>query len=127
MENEQTLILNTADRTILRTLYKLHDTPLSLLQLHNESGFSLAQLGGFVSKFINNGIVDFRDESISLTAFGKKWLIANRVKIFYSRVPYDWRDIPGEMRINRRDMNSPYLPNKRKLGKHFLEDVGNLK
>jgi hypothetical protein len=125
MENNETLILNTADRTILRSLYTLRGTPLSLFQLHKELGFSPAQLGSFVSKFVEIGIVDLRDEAIMLTKFGRKWLVAHRMKIFYSRVLYDWRDIPKEMQKQKptKDMDTLYLPNKRSLGEHFLEDT----
>lgn len=123
MDTEQTLTINTADRTILRYLYRSSGTPLSLFQLHNDYSFSPAQLGSFVAKFGEIGIIDLHNEYISFTDFGKKWLISHRNTIFYSHVQYDWKEIPKEMRKREIDIGSLYLPQKRSLGKHFFEDV----
>ena len=86
MDTSQILILNTADRTILRYLYSSPDNPLSLFQLHKDYGFSPAQLGGFVDKLREIGVVGLHDECISLTDFGKQWLLSHRNKIFNSPV-----------------------------------------
>jgi hypothetical protein len=123
MDAEKTLIINTADRTILRYLYRSFGIPLSLFQLHNDYRFSPGQLGSFVAKLGEIGIIDLHNEYISLTDLGKKWLISHRNKIFYSHVQYDWREIPKEMRKREIDIDSLYLPKKSSLGKHFLEDV----
>jgi hypothetical protein len=123
MEDEETLILNTADRKILRTLYASLKPPLALFQLHKDLGFSPAQVGSFVAKFVKNGIVNLQDESISLTEYGRKWLIANRIKVFLSHVHYDWQDIPREMRKQKNDVTSLYSPKKCNLGEHFFEDT----
>lgn len=123
MENKEALILTTADRTILRLLYKSRHTPLSLFRLHKTLKFSLAQLGSFVSKFLKLGIIDLQDECITFTEFGRKWLITNRIKIFLSRTQYKWQDMPNSMRKKQIKIDSLYLPSRKCLGGHFFEDI----
>lgn len=123
MDNGQTITLNTADKTILLHLYKTYGIPQSLFQFHKEYAFSPAQLGSFVRKLGEFGIVELQDDCILLTEFGKKWLLSNRNKIFYSHIQYSWREIPDELREKKIDIDSLYLPKVRKLGKHFLEDA----
>lgn len=123
MDNGQTIILSTADKTILMHLYKTYRTPQSLFQLHKEYAFSPAQLGSFVRKLGEIDIIELQDDSISLTEVGKNWLLANRNKIFFSHIQYRWREVPEELREKKIDIDSLYLPKMRKLGKHFLEDL----
>ena len=122
MTNEITIILNTADKQILIHLYKTYGTPQSLFQLHNEYAFSPAQLGRFVKKLTSIGIIEIQNDNISLTTFGKKWLLSNRNLIFQKSVEYYWRKIPDELQQEKICINSLYKPKTRKLGKHFLED-----
>jgi hypothetical protein len=123
MDNGQTITLNTADKTILLHLYRTYGNPQSLFQLHKEYAFSPAQLGSFVRKLGEIGIVELQDDYILLTECGKNWLLSNRNKIFFSQVQYNWQEIPKEMQEIKIDIDSLYLPKVRKLGKHFLEDL----
>ena len=123
MDTDQILILTTADRMVLQHLYAYPDVPLSLFQLHKAYGFSPAQLGRFLAKLAGIGVVDHVDGNISITEFGKKWFLANRIAIFYSHVTYDWREIPIEMRKRKIEIDSLYAPEERELGKNFIEDV----
>ena len=123
MDNDQTITLNTADKTILVHLYKTYGVPQSLFKLHEKYAFSPAQLGGFVRKLREIGIIELQDDFILLTEGGKKWLLSNRKKIFFSHVQYSWREIPEKIRKKKIGIDSLFLPQKRKLGKHFFEDI----
>jgi hypothetical protein len=123
MNNGQTIIITTADKIVLLDLYRTYGTPQYLFQFHKKYSFSPGQLGSFVRKFGEVGIIELREDYILLTEYGKKWLLINRNRIFSSTVQYKWREIPEELREEKIDIDSLYLPKVRKLGKHFLEDV----
>ena len=123
MDTENVLTLTTADRTILRHLYGHPDSPTSLYELHVAHSFSPAQLGNFVAKLSGAEIIDFEGEKILITDFGKKWLLANRIAIFFQHVKYDFQEIPSEMLKNKIAINSLYSPQKEELGKNYFNDM----
>ncbi len=123
MNSDETLTVTTVDRSILKLLYLSQDTPISLYWFHEEFDFSPAQLGTFISKFSAIDVVNEQNNEISFTELGKIWLITHRKVIFLSRVKYDWREIPVEMFKLQIHVDSMYLPDWKKMGVNFFEDI----
>ena len=114
-------MMHSEEIEILRELIKSDSVDLYLF--HDKYKMSPAQLSRAVSKFASKSIISINENTITLTPYGKKWIINNRKALFLSPREKYWKQIPSEMQLENqlkvKKKNKKYM-----VGKSLLKKYG---
>lgn len=109
------------DIEFIKELY-IHNS-VSMYFFHEKYMLSPAQLGRTIRKFTNIECVIMNDDNIELTEKGRKWIIANRKKLFIKTKEKYWKNIPIEMIQETFKINDTYKPNTKKLDSELFKII----
>lgn len=105
----------SADRIIVSELVK--SQAVDLYEIHKKYLLSPAQLVDTIARLKAIGVIDDSElelSSIKLTSQGLSVLMSYRAEIFHRL--NEWKEVPSSMTRATLAVNSPYIPNYRKLG-----------
>lgn len=110
------------DIILLKEVQK--DIPLEIYVLHLKYKLSPAQLARSIEKFSSLDIITIvSNEYIRITDFGKKWLIANKSKIYLFDRDSEWKKIPIEDAIESIGANKLYKVDLKKIDTRILKKI----
>jgi hypothetical protein len=118
--------VQTADIEVLRELYR--NDKVDLYRFHQLYSLPPGQLAKTINRLMELRVLELVDDSVQLTDFGRRWVVANRRLIFLRDRAQEWKDIPENMRQDRMPINSLYKPKKSLIDRQFfgnlMEDKG---
>lgn len=106
------------DIIILREIFNLRR--LNIFYFHEKYLLSPGQLARSLNNFIENKIIQIKENEIIITDFGIKWIISNRKKLFLQEKDLFWKEIPEYMTKKQLMINKLYKPKHELIDKNFL-------
>jgi hypothetical protein len=83
---------------------------------------SPAQLARSLQRFSADNIITLDEELVLLSDFGRRWVLANRLSIFFGISEKSWKEPLGSNKVSKEEGTQNYFPNLDKLHRRFLTD-----
>jgi len=112
------IVIHSEDKEILLALYQ-EKLGVSMYAFHDKYLLSLGQIARVVRKYKAIGVFDLGKDTLSLTTFGRNWLISNRVVLFNSKRKLHWKKVPNEFKQEKRALDQATLPSIESLSRFF--------
>lgn len=92
------LNITSVDKKVIKDLLSSSDG-IIIYSLFEKYNFSPAQISRFTRKFFEEGVILKINDTLRLTEFGRKWVMANRKEIFLKERKNTWEKIPDSWKI----------------------------
>jgi hypothetical protein len=99
-------------RELLRDLFKAPGG-LELFHFHEKYQVTPAQILVAVEPLLRLGVIESEAHRIRLTTYGRKWVVANRARIFLQSIDQFWKTPPVALSADRIEPFEPYVPKHR--------------
>lgn len=96
------------DAIILKRLFSRPDEWIDPYDFHQSNLLSPGQLARSIRKLLSEVLIEYQQERIRLTSYGREWTIANKSKFY--KVNKSWKDVPSEFKRPRLNIDEVYLP-----------------
>lgn len=114
------IVIHSEDKEILLALYQ-EKLGVSMYAFHDKYLLSLGQIARVVRKYKAIGVFDLGEDILSLTTFGRSWLINNRLVLLQSKRELHWKKVPNKFKQEKLALDQATLPNIESLSRFFFE------
>lgn len=98
--------------------------PIDIYSLHERYQLSPAQLARSMDKFAQLGIISIVDNKfLIITEFGKKWIIANKSKIYLLERDSEWKKMPIDAATETIGINKLYKADIKKIDTRIFKTI----